>query len=142
MRQIKILSLIVVATTGLAGENVYAQLHVPKVDPDRVCSPHPDQDFPNTVYFGDTHLHTSSSVDAGMAGNTVGPEDAYRFALGEEVRSSTGLRARLKRPLDFLVISDHAENLGMAPLIEKSAQVVLDNPQAKRYHDMVKSGQG
>ncbi len=121
---------------------VLAQLHTPPLDPKQTYSPYPDETFANTVYFGDTHLHTSYSVDAGMAGNTVAPEDAYRFALGHEVTSSTGLRARLKRPLHFLVIADHAENLGMAPLIEKSAQVVLDNPQSKRYHDMVKSGKG
>ena len=54
-------------------------------------SPYPEQDFPNQVFFGDTHLHTSYSTDAGMIGNTLGPEDAYRFARGETVTSSTGL---------------------------------------------------
>jgi len=119
-----------------------AQMHTPPMDPKQVYSPYPEQNFPNTVYFGDTHLHTSYSVDAGMAGNKVGPEDAYRFALGYEVTSSTGLRAKLKRPLDFLVIADHAENLGLAPLIEKSDPTVLNNPQGKRYYDMVKAGKG
>ena len=83
-------------------------------------SPYLDQGFPDRVYFGDTHLHTSYSTDAGMVGNRLGPEEAYRFARGEEVISSTGLRARLQRPLDFLVVSDHAENLGLAPMIEES----------------------
>ena len=78
-------------------------------------SPYPAQDFPNNVYFGDTHLHTSYSTDAGMIGSPLGPEEAYRFARGEKVTSSTGLPARLQRPLDFLVVSDHAENLGLAP---------------------------
>ncbi|WP_207060741.1 DUF3604 domain-containing protein [Motiliproteus sp. SC1-56] len=100
-----------------------------QVDPDRVYSPYPEQAFPNTVYFGDTHLHTSYSVDAGMAGNTVTPEGAYRFALGYEVESSTGLHARLKRPLDFLVVADHAENLGLAPLIDKSARSFWTTPR-------------
>ena len=58
-------------------------------------SPYPAKDFPNRVYFGDTHLHTSYSTDAGMIGNTLGPEEAYRFARGEEVKSSTGLPAKL-----------------------------------------------
>ena len=62
-------------------------------------SPYPTKDFPNRVYFGDTHLHTSYSTDAGMIGNTLGPEEAYRFARGEEVKSSTGLPAKLQRPL-------------------------------------------
>ena len=80
-------------------------------------SPYPDENFPNQVFFGDTHLHTSYSADAGMIGNTLGPDQAYRFAKGEVVASSTGVRARLARPLDFLVVADHAENLGLAPLL-------------------------
>jgi hypothetical protein len=80
-------------------------------------SPYPEQNYPNRVYFGDTHLHTSYSADAGMVGNTLGPDEAYRFAKGEAVTSSTGLKARLARPLDFLVVADHAENLGLAPLL-------------------------
>ena len=91
---------------------------VPGTQPEgREYSPYPDQEFANQVFFGDTHLHTSYSADAGMIGNTLGPEQAYRFALGETVTSSTGVRARLARPLDFLVVADHAENLGLAPLL-------------------------
>jgi hypothetical protein len=78
-------------------------------------SPYPEQNYPNSVYFGDTHLHTSYSTDAGMVGCTLGPEDAYRFAMGETVVSSTGVPARLHRPLDFLVVSDHAETSGYPP---------------------------
>jgi hypothetical protein len=105
-------------------------------------SPYLDQGFPDRVYFGDTHLHTSYSTDAGMVGNSLGPEEAYRFARGEEVISSTGLRARLQRPLDFLVISDHAENLGLAPLIAQSDPDLLRTEFGREVHDLVKSGQG
>ena len=80
-------------------------------------SPYLYQSYPNRVFFGDTHLHTSFSTDAGMVGDTLGPEEALRFARGEKVISSTGVPARLIRPLDFLVISDHAENLGLAPMM-------------------------
>jgi len=80
-------------------------------------SPYVDQRYPLVPLFGDTHLHTSYSTDAGLIGNRLGPEEAYRFARGEEVTSSTGVRARLRRPLDFLVVADHAENLGLAPMI-------------------------
>jgi Protein of unknown function (DUF3604) len=80
-------------------------------------SPYPEKSFPNRVYFGDTHLHTSYSADAGMVGCTLGPDEAYRFAKGETVTSSSGQKARLARPLDFLVVADHAENLGLAPLL-------------------------
>ena len=90
-------------------------------------SPYPKETFPNQVFFGDTHLHTSYSTDAGMIGNTLGPEEAYRFARGETVTSSTGVPARLNRPLDFLVVSDHAENLGLAPAIAESNPELLKN---------------
>ena len=103
-------------------------------------SPYPAQDFPNRVFFGDTHLHTSYSADAGMIGNTLGPEDAYRFARGETVTSSTGIPARLSRPLDFLVVSDHAENLGLAPAIAESNPELLANDWGRMVHDLVKKG--
>jgi len=105
-------------------------------------SPYPQQNFPNRVYFGDTHLHTSYSTDAGMIGCTRGPDEAYRFALGDTVTSSTGLPARLKRPYEFLVVSDHAENLGLAPAIAESNLELLKTEFGKRVHDLVKAGRG
>ncbi len=68
------------------------------------------------------------------------PEEAYRAARGEEVTSNKGLPVKLKRPLDFLVIADHAENLGLAPLIATSDPSVLSNPWGKKVHDMIKAG--
>ena len=99
-------------------------------------------DIPTRAYFGDTHLHTSFSPDAGMAGTTVGPEGAYRFAIGETVKSNTGQQARLKRPLDFLVIADHAENLGLAQAIADSDPELLSDPFGKELHDLFKAGKG
>jgi hypothetical protein len=80
-------------------------------------SPYVDNDFPQQVYFGDTHHHSSYSFDSGMFGNTLGPEESFRFARGKEVVASNGMRARLIRPLDFLVLSDHAAYLGFTDLI-------------------------
>ena len=77
-----------------------------------------------------------------MIGNTRGPEVAYRFAMGQEVITSTGQRARLIKPLDFLVISDHAENLGLAPMIAESNAELLRNPNGRRLYDLVKAGNG
>ena len=51
-------------------------------------SPNVGRVFPNRVYWGDTHLHTSYSVDGGMVGCTLGPEEAYRYARGEEITGS------------------------------------------------------
>ena len=104
-------------------------------------SPYPSKTFPNRVYFGDTHLHTSYSTDAGMLGCSIGPDEAYRFARGEEVIQSHGLRAKLLRPLDFLVITDHAENLGLATMIAESNPDLLAVGFGRKIHDMVKAGE-
>ncbi len=77
-------------------------------------SPYAGRNYPTRVLFGDTHLHTAISVDAGTM-NRVGQEDAFRFARGEEIATTYGLRAKLSRPLDFLVIADHAEMYGLMP---------------------------
>ena len=105
-------------------------------------SPYVDEYFPQNVYFGDTHLHSSWSTDAGMAGATLGPDEAYRFSRGEEVTSYTRQRVKLKRPLDFIVLADHAENFGLANSIRRSDPAVLANPTGKRWHDLSKAGNG
>ncbi|MBO9410969.1 MULTISPECIES: DUF3604 domain-containing protein [unclassified Ruegeria] len=110
-------SLLIIALGSVCGTTAFAQ-DTPPVGPAEMYSPYPEQNFPNQVFFGDTHLHTTYSADAGLFGNTLGPDEAYRFAKGETVTSSTGLPARLARPLDFLVVADHAENMGTAPLLE------------------------
>ena len=99
-------------------------------------------DQPTRAYFGDTHLHTSFSPDAGMAGTKVGPNDAYRFVLGETVTSSTGQAATISRPLDFVVIADHAENLGLADAIANSDPGLLSDPFGKELYDLVIAGKG
>ena len=121
--------------------NVQAQVDAPRTPPgDRIYSPYPEENYPNQVFFGDTHLHTSYSTDAGMLGNTLGPNEAYLFAKGHLVISSTGIQARLRRPLDFLVVADHAENLGLAPMIQNSNPDLLKNKWGKEIHDLVKAG--
>ncbi len=103
-------------------------------------SPYVEDSYPNQVYFGDTHLHTSYSSDAGMIANTLGPAEAYRFAQGEVVTSSTGLKARLQRPLDLLVIADHAESLGLAPMIAESNVRLLQTEIGTQLSELVKAG--
>ena len=103
-------------------------------------SPYPEQTHPNRVYFGDTHLHTSYSADAGMIGNTLGPDEGYRFAKGEVVTSSTGLKTRLARPLDFLVVADHAENLGLAPLLMAKDPTLMATDFGKALRTNTPSG--
>ncbi len=116
-------------------------------EPAKIYSPYVERtaknkNFAEGLYWGDTHLHTAYSTDAGMIGNRLAPDQAYRFARGEEVITSTGQRARLIRPLDFLVIADHAENLGLAPMIAESNSELLRTEWGRKFHDMVKAGNG
>jgi hypothetical protein len=102
-------------------------------------SPYAGRDFPSQVYWGDTHLHTAVSVDAGTM-NRVGQEDAFRFARGEEVATTHGLRARLSRPLDFLVLTDHAEMYGLMPQLLSGDPDILATEKGKRWYDMLMTG--
>ena len=105
-------------------------------------SPYAGQKHPTRPWFGDTHLHTSFSMDAGAFGARIGPRDAYRFARGEEIMASSGQPAKLASPLDFLVVSDHSDNMGFAPdLIAGKPEVVAD-PTGKRWHDLIQAGKG
>ena len=97
---------------------------------------------PQTPLFGDTHLHSSWSTDAGMGGASLGPEVAYRASRGDRVTSHTGLSFQLDRPLDFVVLADHAENLGLADFLRRSDPLVLNNATGKRWHDWLKAGNG
>jgi hypothetical protein len=103
-------------------------------------SPYLGIGYPQRVFWGDTHVHTSYSTDAGMIGNRLGPDEAYRFARGETVVSSTGVRARLQRPLDFLVVADHAENLGLAPMIAEKNPDLLRTDFGREISGLVYSG--
>ena len=96
----------------------------------------------NRPFFGDTHLHTALSPDAGLAGTKLGLDEAYRFARGETVTSNSGQQAALKRPLDFLVVADHSENLGLAQGLEASNPELLKSSLGQQLHDLLKAGKG
>lgn len=72
-------------------------------------SPYADLAYPTRVFWGEAHLHTSHSPDAGMVGDHLGPDEALRFARGEQISSSTGQPVRLERPYDWIMLSDHSE---------------------------------
>jgi len=105
----------------------------------KAFSPYAGREFPTRVLWGDTHLHTAVSVDAGTMCR-LGQEDAFRFARGEEVVTTHGLRARLSRPLDFLVVSDHAEMYGLMPQLLKGDPEILPNEKGRRWYDMLQAG--
>jgi len=102
-------------------------------------SPYAGRNFPTRVYWGDTHLHTQVSVDAGTM-NRLTQEQAFRFARGEEVTTTHGLQAKLSRPLDFLVISDHAEMYGLMPQLLGGDAAILSTPTGRDWYDRLTSG--
>ena len=107
---------------------------------ERPYSPWVDQNFPQRPLFGDTHMHTKQSFDAISFGTSLGPEEAYRFARGEEVVSSTGVRGRLSRPLDFMVVADHAENMGTMGAVKDGLPAVMTDPTIRSWHQNLKDG--
>lgn len=106
----------------------------------RPYSPWVDRNFPQRPLFGDTHLHTSLSFDAVSFGTTLDAEDAYRFATGEEVTSSTGVRAKIGRPLDFLVVADHAENMGTMTAVQQGRPEVMSDATVRGWNRNLKAG--
>jgi hypothetical protein len=107
-----------------------------------IYSPYANRNFPTRPLFGDTHLHTSFSMDAGASGTRLGPTDAYRFARGEQVTSSTGQPVKLSRPLDFLVVADHSDGMGFFPLIFNGDPATMADPQGRKWNEMIHSGKG
>ena len=108
----------------------------------RPYSPYAGRNFPTRPLFGDTHLHTAFSFDAGAFGARLVPSDAYRFAKGEEVTASSGQPAKLSRALDFLVVADHSDNMGFFPDLLAGKPAIMADPSGRKWHDMIVGGQG
>jgi hypothetical protein len=103
-------------------------------------SPYAGRHYPTRPLFGDEHVHTGWSGDAGMSGTTLDPEDAFRFARGEEVISTSGQPAQLSRPLDWMAITDHSDGMGVISLIREGDTDMMADPTLKRWHDMMNEG--
>lgn len=148
MKSIRHLTLI--GLTGLLANVSYGgmdtgaldQKTAEKVHGGKSYSPYVNRSFPTRPYFGDTHLHTGFSMDAGAFGAKLTPRDAYRFARGEQVMASSGQPAKLARPLDFLVVSDHSDNMGMFPDLYAGKPNILADPVGKKWYQMIQNGQG
>lgn len=110
--------------------------------PGKAYSPYAQRSFPSHVYWGETHLHTGLSLDAGLFGNTTGPDTAYRLARGEEVVTAGGQPLKLGRPLDFLVITDHSDMMGIATDIQNGSPNIMANAKGKEWAEgFAKGGQ-
>ena len=146
MKSITSLTLTVVLfCIGLVG---FAQNEYPAslIDEDAIkpgkkeFSPYANRGFPSNVYFGDTHLHTSLSVDAGIFGNRLGMEEAYEFCRGEEVIATSGYKARLSRPLDFVVIADHSDGMGFFTMLAEGDPVLMKAEEGRRWNKAINAG--
>ena len=98
--------------------------------------------YPENVFFGDTHLHTDLSMDAGAFGNRIGMDEAYQFARGDEVISSTGIKTKLSRPLDFLVVADHSDGMGFFPDLMDEKEHVMQYEESVKWKKMIDDGDG
>ena len=142
----KLKDLFVVSGTLLMFANVAVAQITPSEEslsglyPGKSYSPHAQRSFPSRPLWGDTHLHTALSVDAGLFGARLGLEEAYRFARGEEVISSTGQPVKLGRPLDWLVIADHSDALGFVQDLAAGAPGILAFEEGRRWHAGLEQG--
>ncbi|MHA1180342.1 MAG: DUF3604 domain-containing protein, partial [Alphaproteobacteria bacterium] len=125
----------VVAAIAQDSSGVDAELYT-----GRPYSPYADRGFPTEVYFGDTHVHTAYSADAGGGGNRLPPRDAYRFARGEQVISSSGQPVRLRQPFDFYMITDHSDGMGVITDIIEGTPEILADPFGKELHEAFNKG--
>lgn len=123
---------------GVDDASKLARVHASKP----VYSPYANRSYPTRPLFGDTHLHTGYSMDAGAFGARLGPRDAYRLARGEQISSNTGQPVKLSRPLDFLVVADHSDGMGFFPLLMSGAPAIMADPQGRKWNEMIHSGQG
>jgi hypothetical protein len=105
-------------------------------------SPYAERQTPLMPLWGDTHLHTDISMDAGAFGNRLGLDEAYRFARGDQVKATNGMTVKLSRPLDWLVIADHSDNMGFFPDLNAGAAHILSDPKGQEWYDRIQSGEG
>jgi hypothetical protein len=135
------LAVFLVAIPQTAFPSPYEPMITPeKLEASRVYSPYVGRAYPDQVLFGDVHFQTNLSFDSSLIGTTLDVDAGYRFARGEKVTSNTGLRVQLIRPLDFLAISDHAEMIGLAPMVRDADPILLADPWGKWLYERFNAG--
>ncbi|WP_422040065.1 DUF3604 domain-containing protein [Roseibium sp.] len=110
------------------------------VYPGEAYSPYAGRNFPEHPLWGDTHLHTGQSMDAGGFGARLTQEQAWRFARGEEITASSGQPVRLYRPLDWLVITEHSDGMGLITDILDAAPGVTKYEQGRKWSEGYRAG--
>ena len=123
----------IVASTALASSGALTEA-------EKAYSPPANNTQPNNVYWGDSHLHTGLSLDAGLFGATLGPDDAYRLARGEQLTASSGVPVKLARPLDWMVVADHSDMMGIATDIKKGTPNILADKKGREWYEGFQKG--
>jgi hypothetical protein len=140
-------------TALLAGTGLFALASIPKpIDKVEASAlnasaaqegsylPDPNRKHPERVLWGDEHVHTGWSMDAGVSGAVLSPEDAVRFARGETVKSNTGQMAKLERPHDWIAVTDHSDGMGAIPeMLGRNPEFMAD-PTIKKWREMMDQG--
>ncbi|MTH95707.1 DUF3604 domain-containing protein [Roseibium sp. RKSG952] len=135
-----LLTVITISTTGYSQEFDLNPDQLRDVYPGKAYSPYAGRSFPERPLWGDTHLHTGQSMDAGGFGARLSQEDAWRFARGEEITASSGQPVRLARPLDWLVITEHSDGMGLITDILDAAPNVTQYEQGRKWSDGYRAG--
>ena len=138
------IALTLALTTALAAPGFAQEAINPDVAagalPGRGYSPYADRGFPTNVYFGDVHVHTALSADAGGGGNRLMPREAYRFARGEQVTSNTGQPVKLRTAYDFLAVADHTDGMGMITDVLTGTPNIMADPYGRELHEEFNKG--
>jgi Protein of unknown function (DUF3604) len=132
--------LVAIATTSVAEEWKANEKKLSELYSGKAYSPYADRTFPERPLWGDSHLHTSLSMDAGGFGNRLDPRQAYRFARGEEVVASSGQKVRLSRPLDWLAVTDHSDGMGFITDTLSASPLVTKYEQGARWSKGFRAG--
>ena len=135
--------------TGVLGQDAQpAMMDAGQLDPATIArfykapgySPYAGRSYPTRVYWGDQHVHTGWSVDAGMSGATLTPEDAVRFARGEQVISNTGQAVKLHGRTTWIAVTDHSDGVGVIAEIKAANPELMADKTLKRWHDLMQAG--
>lgn len=127
-------------STGAMADGVASKEATEGTFPEKPFSPYANRNFPERPLWGETHLHTGLSLDAGAFGNILGPDDAWRFAKGEQITSSSGQPVRLSRPLDWMVLTDHTDLMGFAPDLQAGKPEILADPKGLEWYEGYSKG--
>ena len=98
------------------------------------------ENYPNNAYFGDTHVHTGWSMDAGMDGAVKTPDEAYRLAIGEEIESNSGMKVKLARPYDWFMITDHSDAMGVINEVVAGNSEMIADETVESWYEALNSG--